>query len=300
MPRTSAHLAIGARVSVKPHFLNSTPIIQALRTVVVLDGPGIKLMGNIVAESSLYGRATWSVKLYQLPDQLLSLLGSSLRFEGGRPAARSAPRSATSRQESVQDETIDLMEDALFVPGEFGPGDNEEEEMDHCWREGEVTVDVRSASPAEAYRGHCILHLAANEFASATEYFLRFIPETHIQEVVLPAINEHAASIRAPSKPITYAEYLICIALFVIMTAVRVEDHDIYWHRDEFPNLLAINFGNYMPIERFKFITKMHVFCRPDAAQAYNANLQDALTPDGSLCVDESMNQWLGKGMPKH
>ncbi|KAL1934518.1 hypothetical protein VTP01DRAFT_6700 [Rhizomucor pusillus] len=190
-------------------------------------------MGNIVAESSLNGRAAWSVKLDQLPDQLVSLLGTSLRFEGGRPAARSAPRSVTSRQESVQDVTIDLMENALPVPGEFGPGDNEEEELDLCWREGEVTVDVRSASPAEAYRGHCILHLSAKEFAFAAQYFLHFIPEAHIQEVVLPAINEHAASISALSKPITYAEYLIWIALFVIMTAVRVEDHDIYWHRGE-------------------------------------------------------------------
>ncbi|KAL1933931.1 hypothetical protein VTP01DRAFT_8021 [Rhizomucor pusillus] len=254
-------LAIGASVSVKPHFLNSKPIIQALRTVVALNGPGIKLMGNIEAESSLNGRAAWSVKLDQLPDQLVSLLGTSLRFEGGRPAAHSAPRTVTSSQESVQDETIDLMEDALPVPGEFGPGDNEEEEMDLCWREGEVTVD---------------------KFAFAAQYFLRFIPEAHVQEIVLPAINEHAASISAPSKPITYAEYLIWIALFVIMTAVRVEDHDIYWHRGEFPNLHQQD-----PLYQIRGFLR-----------TYNANLQDALTPGRYLCVDESMNQWLGKGMP--
>jgi hypothetical protein len=31
---------------------------------------------------------------------------------------------------------------------------------------------------------------------------------------------------------------------------------------------------------------------------AFNANLADALIPGKYLCVDESMNQWLGKGAP--
>jgi len=56
----------------------------------------------------------------------------------------------------------------------------------------------------------------------------------------------------------------------------------------------------------------MHIFARPDAQltsqdslyqirgylDAFNANLADALSPGRYLCVDESMNQWLGHGMP--
>ena len=35
-----------------------------------------------------------------------------------------------------------------------------------------------------------------------------------------------------------------------------------------------------------------------DFLRAYNDNLVNALTPGKYLCVDESMNQWLGHGMP--
>ncbi|KAL1928506.1 hypothetical protein VTP01DRAFT_2862 [Rhizomucor pusillus] len=256
--KTLMSLFAGARISAKPHFLNSTPIAEALRTVVALEGPAIKLMDNIVAGSSLIACAPRSVKLDQLPDQPVSLFGTSLRFKGACPAARSASRSVTSRQATVQDWTSDLMEDVLLVPAEFDSG----ELIKAIMRRRKWTF-------AGGTR--------AKEYASAAQYFLRFIPEAHIQEVVLPTINEHAAS------------------------SNRVEDHDIYWHRGEFPNLLTINFGDYMTIERFKFITKYQedpLYQIRGFLWAYNANLQDALTPGRYLSVDESMNQWLGKGKP--
>ena len=67
-----------------------------------------------------------------------------------------------------------------------------------------------------------------------------------------------------------------------------------------------------MSLERFDQLLRMHVFTVRDGRQhaedklyqirgflhAFNDNLDAALDPGRYLCVDESMNQWLGQGMP--
>ncbi|CEP19333.1 hypothetical protein [Parasitella parasitica] len=65
-------------------------------------------------------------------------------------------------------------------------------------------------------------------------------------------------------------------------------------------------------MERFDAINKMHIFVVPDGTahgndklyqlrafiDAYNEKLKEVVIPGKYLCVDESMNQWLGHGMP--
>lgn len=271
MPRASAHLAVNARVSVSPHFLRSSPVFETLRTLVALDAPGIRLHGVITEATTLNNRPAWTVKLDQLPDQPFPLLATSLRFEGQRPATRRTAPERTAAPALAQQESPDYMDDAVALPGEMVPLEDEEEELDLCWQEGEFTVDRRVASPSEAFSGRVALHLPAKKYASPAMYFLRFLPEVHIQQVVLPAINEHASTVIPNFLAITYADYLLWIALLVIMTVVRVDDHRAYWNRSDLPNLMTINFTEYMSMERFDLITKMHIFCRPDAARYVTA-----------------------------
>ncbi|OAD00941.1 hypothetical protein MUCCIDRAFT_164856 [Mucor lusitanicus CBS 277.49] len=86
-----------------------------------------------------------------------------------------------------------------------------------------------------------------------------------------------------------------------------------YWHKSDFAFGPRIDFSIWMSMERFNAISKMHVFTTPDArayaadklyqlrafVDAYNDNLTNVIVLPGKyLCVDESMNQWLGHGMP--
>lgn len=130
-----------------------------------------------------------------------------------------------------------------------------------------MTVDTREAHPNEAFAGRTVLHIPAKEYASKTMYFLRFIPEVHIQEIILPATNQHASTIIPNFKAISYPECLLWIALWIIMTVIRLDNHAAYWQRGAMAGILAINFSKYMSMERFDTITKMHIFCRPDATR---------------------------------
>ena len=270
MPVPSIYLNVDARVSVKPHFLRTTPVFGRLRDLAPLDAPGIRVFGTIVEATMRNGRSASMVKLDLLPDVPFPLLPGSLRYEGPRER-RLAAAEETNQQpqpEVEAEEDEDFLEDAVAVPGEFGPGDDESAEtetIDASWEQLNVEVDARMSRPHEAFQGRKTLHLPAKENASPAQYFLRFLPETHIQDVVLPAINQHAATVLINFEPITYEEYLVWIALFVIMTTVRMEDRAAYWHQGNCPFTLSMNFSTYMSMKRFNLISEMHVFVGPDA-----------------------------------
>ncbi|GAA5797443.1 hypothetical protein HPULCUR_002827 [Helicostylum pulchrum] len=96
------------------------------------------------------------------------------------------------------------------------------------------------------------------------------------------------------------------------MTVMVYVDKKAYWHMGSslfFPN---IDFSDYMEYKRFFTILQYHVFELYDANRnnadplyqirgflaAFNETLSKTLEPSKYLCVDESMNQWLGNGMP--
>ncbi|KAL1934603.1 hypothetical protein VTP01DRAFT_6785 [Rhizomucor pusillus] len=286
-PPASPLLAVNARVSVAPRYSRTTPVCEPLRRLVALEAPRIRLHGVILQETILDGRPAWTVKLDRLPDQPFNLLGACLRFEGRRTPGRRAPAGNVSVAAESGEEDPDHMDDALPLLGE--PLPDQEEEMDLCWQEGEITIDVRIVKPNEAFQGRAQLHISAKEYASPAMYFLRFIPEIHIQEVVIPAFNEHAVSVMANFEPVTYSEYLVWISLFILMMTVRVDNYKTYWHEGPLASLLRIDFrqSEEEPFYQLR-----------DFIKIYNDNFADALTPGRYRCFDESMCQWLGKRMP--
>lgn len=74
----------------------------------------------------------------------------------------------------------------------------------------------------------------------------------------------------------------------------------------------TLNFSECMRYDRFASILSLHIFEVPSGRRlaadslyqirgylkAFNATLSEALIPGRYLCVDESMNQWLGNGIP--
>lgn len=112
MSPASPYLAVNARISVSPRFLRSLPVYESFRTTVSLDAPGIKLFGVITGPTTINDRPAWLVKLDQLPDQEISLLPTSFRFEGRRSATR-RPAPSVTPAPTVEAEDPDFMDNAM-------------------------------------------------------------------------------------------------------------------------------------------------------------------------------------------
>jgi hypothetical protein len=106
------------------------------------------------------GRPAWMVKLDLLPDVPFPLLPGSLRYEGPRERRLVAAEGTVveadqqARPEDEEREDEDFLEDAVAVPGEFGPGDEnpETETIDATWEQSSVEVDQRMSRPNEAFQ----------------------------------------------------------------------------------------------------------------------------------------------------
>ena len=103
------------------------------------------------------------------------------------------------------------------------------------------------------------------------------------------------------------------MALLMTMTVMVYADKKAYWHKGSSPLFYPkINFSDYMDYDRFFLILKYHVFELYDPVRnmadplyqirgflaAFNETLSKALVPGKYLCIDESMNQSIGSGMP--
>jgi hypothetical protein len=209
------------------------------------------------------------VRLDALLDSPVAFLATSLKYEGPRvtrPRQVSVlplPVSRASDEQVASMEDVDNLEDALDDLEE-SEGSEDEDEVDLNWKEGQVEVDVRATDPDHAFKGKASLRLPSREYANPAKYFLRFLPETHIREVVITAINEHASEVLPTFQHVTYEEYLIWIALFLLVI-IRTDCHEAHWIQGNLAHLLAINFADYMSLDRFNTLTKMHIFARPDA-----------------------------------
>ncbi|ORE07660.1 hypothetical protein BCV72DRAFT_241069 [Rhizopus microsporus var. microsporus] len=113
-------------------------------------------------------------------------------------------------------------------------------------------------------------------------------------------------------EDITFHEYLMWIALLTVMTVVRHGDRKAYWRQGQPFFLMNVDFSQYMSFNRFSDIMKMHVFEIPSnqaqeldplyqiksITQAFNDHMDKCIIRGKYLVIDESMNQWLGTGMP--
>ncbi|KAG0177799.1 hypothetical protein DFQ28_004134, partial [Apophysomyces sp. BC1034] len=190
----------------------------------------------------------------------------------------------------------------------------EEEVVDATWVESAINVDVRLSNPASSYgrSDPYLLNFPGFATASPAAYFLHFLPVDHIQNVVIPAINEHARKQLLSWVDVNYVEYLTWIMLCLIMTVCKFTDRKAYWRKSACPYVLNIDFTEFMEMDRFDSIGQMHVFVAPDGQRshgdalyqprsfltAFNDHMVHTMAPGRYMCIDESMNQWLGMGMP--
>ncbi|KAL0143145.1 hypothetical protein V8B55DRAFT_1560543 [Mucor lusitanicus] len=213
MPRPSVYLSPNVRVSVKPHFLQRTGVLEAL-------------------ELTEDGKRKFWVTLDLLPVQSFAFDATCIRYEG--------PRNNNQQGQALEEQT-----DAMEVKDEDQqPAVDEEEKVDLFLEAGEQTTDARMARPDDAFYGRCSVRVARG--SSLARYFLAFLPIQHLDSVVIPAINMHAVTLITNWCPVTLPEYLIWVALFVIMSTMIIPDKKAYWRKSDFAFDPNVDFSMYM------------------------------------------------------
>lgn len=332
MPPKNTRLVRNCQISVTWHFLKTTEAKQDLKGKVPSNSPGKVFTGTVISLESLNdGNVMCDIiklvdaiegKIYKVPATKLKYQGPKSRARTVRRATKATKRVVAPAIEISEQEKEDMV---ISVPGPSSTteastssaavaitGTTTQANADDDWKEGPIEVDARLTAANSSYSGKAKFNLPHYETASPADYFLFFLPIEFIQRVVLTNINTHGMSVVDDWVNITYLEYLTWITLFMNMTIMLHVDKRAYWHKGSSHILPTINFNKYMDIKRFKLITKYHIFELPDATKEgqdslyqirdffgeFNKSLAKSINPGVYICVDESMNQWLGEGMP--
>lgn len=311
MPPLNIRIAPNARISVAAHFLKSTKVPELVRGRYATNAPGKRYFGVVISESiNANGKKMCVLHLDELPGVSVSVLATSLKYEGPRTAPV-AVREPVAVSRIIEEEEESSEEEEQQVEREeeeevAGPSSSRD-----CWTMGPVGMDTRLTS-ANGYKHRSKFLLPNCRTASPADYFLFFLPMDFINNVVIPNINAYAMTIVDNWVEITFLEYITWMALLTNMTVLNHIDKRAYWHMGSSHLFPIVNFSEYMSFDRFNLINQWHIFEIPDGVAEitdtlyqirrflaeFNTTLSKALEPGKYLCVDESMNQWLGKGMP--
>jgi hypothetical protein len=309
MPQTSNKLDVNVIVSVSKRFITDNVVKSMLLERHDWNTPKLSFRGKTIAQSEVNGKVMYDVSLDEVPGIIIKVSRGSLKYVG--PITSS---SATEEPENVavdSGETEDLLEDAIQ-----GDEQEEEEEVDLTpsdgWVTGEVYIDARRGGAASGY-GLEKAYLKTNNSStlmSPLDYFLFFLPLDHFRQII-ENTNAYARSLGYWAD-ITFNEYLMWIALLTVMTVVKHSDKKAYWKQGSSNFYMNIDFNKYMSFKRFTDIIKMQVLEVPSKEKqvrdplyqirstidAFNDHMEQRIEPGKYLVIDESMNQWLGTGMP--
>ncbi|CAO0796277.1 unnamed protein product [Mucor circinelloides] len=176
----------------------------------------------------------------------------------------------------------DLLDDAIQSEEE------EEEEIDLTpgdgWTSGEVFVDSRLCS--ESYRqSRSKLNMENQRYEPPLSYFLFFLLHEQIHRII-GSTNSHARNVDASWRDISYNEYMMWLALLTVMTVIPHSDPKAYWKQGS--SHFTMKKQQNDPLNQIRATTI-----------AFNEHMMaSCIVPGKDLVVDETMNQWLGIGMP--
>lgn len=306
MPRMSTMITVDARISITYHHLKNSNVPELLKETHDFAAPGGFLEGKVISLSNdADGKVICEVRLDDLQDHTFFFLGTKLKYKG--PARSRRPPVPVSVPVIAQDEEESTASESDEEVGEAPNSTN-----NNGWTMGPITVDTRNISPSYT-SATSRFNLPNRSTASPADYFFFFLPMDYIRDTVIPNINAHAAFVVTNWTNVTFLEYMTWMALLMTMTVMVYADKKAYWHKGSSPLFYPkINFSDYMDYDRFFLILKYHIFELYDPVRnmadplyqirgflaAFNETLSKALVPGKYLCIDESMNQWLGSGMP--
>lgn len=306
MPPAHPNLDVNVLVSISKRFIKNVDAKNILRAKYDWNTPRLCFKGRTTGRSEVNNHVMYEVILDEVPGVRMTVKQGSIKYLG--PLETGVPDTTDPTDViTALEETEDLLEDAIEE-------EDEQLEVDLTptdgWTNGEVFVDSRLCG--ESYQqSKAKLNLVNSKNATPLDYFLFFLPLDHFHKIINNT-NLSARSIDVSWKDITYHEYMMWIALLTIMTVVKHSDRKAYWKQGSSHFMMNVNFSEYMSYKRFNDIMQMHVFevhsfekqqLDPlyqirSTIEAFNEHMAKCLTPGKYLVIDESMNQWLGTGMP--
>jgi hypothetical protein len=306
MPPANSNLDVNVEVSVNKRFITNIEVKNILQRRYDWNSPCLNFKGKTVARTTVRGRDGYEVILDDAPDCRLKLSSGCLKYLFANN------RASSSHGRTTESPTANICSPTRSLTSE---DDESEEEVDLSqstgWTAGEVYID----SMLEAVGGYVAtksrINMSNSLTASPFDYFLYFLPVDHFK-VIVDNMNIYARSVINSWTDVTFPEYMMWIALLTVMTVIKHSDRKAYWHLGNSHFQISINFTSYMPMKRFNDIMRMHVFEVPSKEKqvndplyqirstlnAFNDHMKDCLTPGKHLVIDETMNQWLGVGMP--
>ncbi|ORX78883.1 hypothetical protein K493DRAFT_308627 [Basidiobolus meristosporus CBS 931.73] len=224
MPPASKYLDVNVHVSVSKQFIKHKEVKQLLSLHFDWNTPGLSFKGVTTARSTVNGNVKYDVIL------ALSIV------------------------------TEDLLKDAIQEE------EQEEDEIDlaaaDTWITGQVHIGSSTSGPADgltSLKAWLDMKNAGN--ASSLDYFLFFLPLDHFCTIVW-RINAYATSI-GPWMDITFAKYMMWIALITVITVINHSNKKAYWKQGSSLFLMNIDSMEYLLYRRIKEILKTHVLKIP-------------------------------------
>ena len=286
MPAVSPFLVQGARVSVSVRFLGSVQLDATLRARLDAGTRQDRLFGTLVSDIV---DNQFEVTFDDVPTARYRLRRGCFRFEGPRPqgtARRVAQRARVAANvdssgsdddneleededqagNPAVDEFVDAAEDFLEDAEETSEEDeSSDDEVDFTsWRVRDVMTDARITSNEGIRDIDSRINMPNFRHAAARDYFFRFLPMDHIDQVVIPAINGYAKQHRPNWVDVSFLEYCKWVTLYLIMSIWHTNDQKSYWRRGGTMGRLSIDFNDFMTFSRFTQINCYHVFVAPD------------------------------------
>ncbi|CAG8844442.1 4270_t:CDS:2, partial [Gigaspora margarita] len=138
------------------------------------------------------------------------------------------------------------------------------------WKEQPITIDQRAIHLT--YKQLCQINLPSVSLASPFTIFSRYLPMNYIEQNIIRSINLLGRKNTQPLMPFNFQRWMTLLRFEQIVsqhTLIMPHELEITSHND--PLFLVRSFTN-----------------------AFNTNLIEAIIPGSVLCIDESMNSWLG------
>lgn len=308
MPRISKKLAVGGRASCKATVLPKDIIEQHLRPHGE-NWKNLRLNGTIIRELTTKKRRIFQVSFDKIENVVVDVLAGNLRYEKQAVLNREEEETAVTELLSAHEELSDDSESSL-----------EEEERENIdvtdlsisinWREQPVTIDQRTINLV--YNRECEVNISSISLVSPYESFRRFLPLNYIEQYVINSINKRGKD-ASNWVNVNINEYVRWLGLWVLMSAFPVADRRFYWRtsHEQTQPIVPFDFQRWMSRSRFEQIVLYHTLMMPSELDtpnlndplysvrsfinAFNSNLVDAVKPGSTLCIDESMNSWLGE-----
>lgn len=308
MPRVNPKLDTNVRVSVSLRFIKDRNVREVLQQTYDLNAVGLSFKGRTLNRVSINGNVGYEVILDEVSAITMAMPATCLKY-------LSSNNSSSNRPTNEAGGSINIAQTALTDSDDSEGEETEEEEVDltetEGWAAGEVYIDSRVQSTDGFASEKSKFNMVNYRTSRPVDYFLMFLPLDHFR-VIITNINDNARSTLGSWTDVTFVEYMFWIAILSVMTVVQHSDMKAYWNAGNSHFKLTIDCSKYMSYKRFKDIMRMHVFEVYSAEKlandrlyqiratldAFNAHMSDCLVPGKYLVVDETMNQWLGVGMP--